>query len=1139
MSTFSKKFVSAALTATTSMWMASALFLAPVASAQSTADLQAQINLLLAQITALQAQLAGSTSGGATVTFTRDLTVGSTGSDVKALQQFLNTHGAQVAASGAGSPGNETSYFGNLTRAAVAKYQAMVGISPAVGYFGPKTRAYVNSLGVVVVPPGGGTGGGTTSGFRLALSSANPASATVPKGASGVVFLKFDVIGTGSVDSLTFKRTGIGATGDFSSGGVYLYEGSTRLTNGKSLNSTTHEVSFVNLGLTVSGTRTLSLVADISTSSTASNKNAFMLTGATGSPTPTGSLVGNEMTIGGQTVGTVTIDDQSAPANPKIGQKKAPLLEFQLSAGSAEDILINRVSLTEGGSIANSNLSNFVLEQAGNVVATASAVGAKDLVTLNFTTPFSLEKGQNRNFILYGDIGGSTRAADTIIFYVDTKSDVSATGKTYGFAVTPDISAIDTTSESDTLTVQGGDVTITFNGPIAGDIALRAQDVTVYDFTIASQNNIEIKNLRLHATTTALGANEGFNDFKVWDVSANSVISSAVDVTTSSAVTVTDVINISAGQSKRMKVTVDVDSDDDASDSLVVSLLAFNATDIRNLDNNTNVATSTIVPSAQIAGNTQTVQAPGLTAALAGSPASQSVVKGATNVPLAGFSFRASNDAIKITSITVSASTSNATGTISTLLADLLNIALYDGTTRISDVKSFSGSALPATAVFSNLNYTIAKGETKVLTLKANVGNSATVDAAYFAYIATLASDVSAVDSSSNAVTATGVTANSGATVAVTVLNAGDVTVVAATADNESKPGIVLAGQEVVLGKFKFTASNEAMTVNKLKISVIDSASSTATSTNTIDEVSTVKLYDGSTQVGAVGGYSLDGSGNSAGVATIEGLGWTIPKNEERTLVVKAPVSAIDLNSANGADAGTSVYANVMTTGFEAAGSTALDTSIAGATGLQKVVYRGKPTVTVNSLLSSVFNTNPVVARFRVAAGATPISFKSFSLKVEPTGATMTAATTSNVTVYDITQSASTALTLATAVSGSTTASTGSTAIVGGATGYVTVYFTTAEEIAANSYSDYDVLLTFSNISGTVGAAQLSVKLNVAETSIPTVGTFASIGVAGDDGNPSFIWSDNSKLSHSETTADWTSGYLTELPVSSPWLLHN
>lgn len=77
--------------------------------------------------------------------FTRDLELGMTHEDVRALQKFLNTHNARVAASGVGSPGNETNYFGALTKAAVAKYQAANGITPAAGYFGPKTRAFVNS----------------------------------------------------------------------------------------------------------------------------------------------------------------------------------------------------------------------------------------------------------------------------------------------------------------------------------------------------------------------------------------------------------------------------------------------------------------------------------------------------------------------------------------------------------------------------------------------------------------------------------------------------------------------------------------------------------------------------------------------------------------------------------------------------------------------------------------------------------------------------------------------------------------------------------------------------------------------------------------------------------------------------------
>jgi peptidoglycan hydrolase-like protein with peptidoglycan-binding domain len=65
---------------------------------------------------------------------------------VQALQKWLNAHGYQVAASGDGSPGHETSYFGNLTKAAVAKFQTANHIAPNAGYFGPKTRAVINNL---------------------------------------------------------------------------------------------------------------------------------------------------------------------------------------------------------------------------------------------------------------------------------------------------------------------------------------------------------------------------------------------------------------------------------------------------------------------------------------------------------------------------------------------------------------------------------------------------------------------------------------------------------------------------------------------------------------------------------------------------------------------------------------------------------------------------------------------------------------------------------------------------------------------------------------------------------------------------------------------------------------------------------
>lgn len=70
--------------------------------------------------------------------FTRDLTVGSKGEEVKKLQEFLKEQGL--------FEGEITDSFNLATKNALIKYQKNVGISPASGYFGPKTRSYINSL---------------------------------------------------------------------------------------------------------------------------------------------------------------------------------------------------------------------------------------------------------------------------------------------------------------------------------------------------------------------------------------------------------------------------------------------------------------------------------------------------------------------------------------------------------------------------------------------------------------------------------------------------------------------------------------------------------------------------------------------------------------------------------------------------------------------------------------------------------------------------------------------------------------------------------------------------------------------------------------------------------------------------------
>lgn len=98
----------------------------------------------------ITAQLSPSTEQTLTP-FTRGLSVGMFGEDVRLLQQFLNKNSeTQVAATGEGSPGYETTYFGPLTEAAVQKFQVRHSIAsegvPGYGRVGPKTRAKLQEV---------------------------------------------------------------------------------------------------------------------------------------------------------------------------------------------------------------------------------------------------------------------------------------------------------------------------------------------------------------------------------------------------------------------------------------------------------------------------------------------------------------------------------------------------------------------------------------------------------------------------------------------------------------------------------------------------------------------------------------------------------------------------------------------------------------------------------------------------------------------------------------------------------------------------------------------------------------------------------------------------------------------------------
>lgn len=117
-------------------------------------------------------------------TFPRVLRVGSEGADVRELQKLLNRLSFTIAPSGVGSPGNETTYYGNLTASALARFQeryvaevlAPVGLTKGTGYFGNSTRSFVNARF---------EGGGTSAPIAPTCANGPAFTRSLARGMSG------------------------------------------------------------------------------------------------------------------------------------------------------------------------------------------------------------------------------------------------------------------------------------------------------------------------------------------------------------------------------------------------------------------------------------------------------------------------------------------------------------------------------------------------------------------------------------------------------------------------------------------------------------------------------------------------------------------------------------------------------------------------------------------------------------------------------------------------------------------------------------------------------------------------------------------------------------------------------------------
>ncbi len=299
------------ITATVALTMVA--MIAPVNVGAQTATI-AQLQAMIAQLTAQLSQLSGgSTASTMTpgsvpaactgITFSRNLTVGSVGSDVKCLQAVLNTSAStQVATTGAGSPGMETMTFGPRTLVAVKKFQSANGLTPAA-QVGPLTRAKLNAwLGGSVSPvnpanPGNPVVVTPTGSISATLAADNPPAGALVCGEARGGLLNINFTGTGTVTSVTLQRGGISTSSTLTN--VYLFDGNTRLTSGYSFN-TNGQLIMNGLNIAVNGSHEIQVLGDVASgtcTSTASSISATLTGYTANGSTMSSNVTGNMQTV--------------------------------------------------------------------------------------------------------------------------------------------------------------------------------------------------------------------------------------------------------------------------------------------------------------------------------------------------------------------------------------------------------------------------------------------------------------------------------------------------------------------------------------------------------------------------------------------------------------------------------------------------------------------------------------------------------------------------------------------------------------------------------------------------------------------------------------------------------------------------
>ncbi len=1195
------------------------LALAMVAVAVPGVTQADQLSDLLAQIQALQSQLLSLQGGtGATpvptgvvacsgVTFTRNLTVGSTGSDVKCLQVLLNTNGYTLAASGAGSPGMETSYFGTRTLAVVKQFQAAKGMVPA-NQVGPQTRAALNALlgtsgtPVTTLPQGCTSTSGfspitgqscgngvpviipTGAGLQVMLAADNPAASSVVIGQATAPLAKFVFVNGDNaqvtVTGLKLHKTGVSADSDLVN--VYLFNGATRLTDAASVSSGV--VSFNDstglLMVPAGGSITVTVMADVT--GTAGETVGVSLAASTDITTNASSIrgnfpvTGNSMNLIGSASTLATVNFAGAIATSVLPTLTTvdPQTDFAvwqhngLSVGTRA-VNLTRLALTEIGSINFSDIQNFRLYIDGVQVGSAVAgLDSNGKITFDLTSaPKRLETGTHPIKVLADLIGGSSR---TFSFSLKTAADVTFVDTQYGANVLPTVvsssafSALRNCYDNSSTygcTISSGTITVTkaTDSP-SGNVINTASSQTLAKYIIKA-NGEKVKIDSLKVDVTCANAQSDVKGLRNGALYANGVqIGSTSTLFCNSASTggggtpfyTTFTLGSSLIVTPGTPVTLEVKADIydylvgytastyglQSNDTLTARLLtlAGNATGLTS-------SSTTTVPAGTIAANSLTVKVGSLTLSKYTAYTNQSPVAPVTNYKIGHFTV--SNDSVE-------------TVNVSTLQVNLNAVASTYATNLYVKFGNDTTTTKPTISAYQNtwsVNYSLAPGTTKDFMVFADLNASTSGTARVGAYVdGTTGSSATDTNSGSTTSTTTG---------QQIIFTSGYLTPAFASTP---QTGNVIGGQQILAGRYQFTAANDSFTVTEMKIKTISGASAA---------MNDAILKDGSTVLGTRPFDTQISAANDT--AYFSGLSIAVPANTTKFVDVY-----LDLAPAS-ATAGTD-YINTQVTldevkymnsqgGIKYMNSSGNSDTVAATNGLAKdanvqIVYHSLPTVTVPASFvggSVVSGAQASIYQFTIAADpAGPVSWKQLGFPITVNNGSGTG--TPALNAFKFFRGSTDITSLVTIDDASGNAVTGAASITknaGATTFYVTMAGSTEEVIPAGQSYTYTVKATcnaFSVVS-TAGRDSVSVSLgsdtgttNYTGTqrhyilASTTGGDLAELANAYNSGNAitsNFIWSDmaatgadanSGAVGHTATitasSADWLNGYLVQnLPL--------